>query len=413
MNLINYKNDALYVESVACSDIVKEFDSPVYVYSAEMIDQAWKAFDASLVGIKHRICYAVKANSNLAVLQRMVNLGSSFDIVSLGELQRVLKAGGKAENIVFSGVGKKAAEMKAALELGIHCFNVESEAELELLNQTALGCGKIAPISLRVNPDVDAKTHPYISTGLKENKFGIEWTKAPIVYQRASTMKGVEIKGIDCHIGSQLTDIKPYEEALDRLLWLADQLTEKGISIKHLDLGGGQGICYRDEKPIQAAEWAERILPKIKQRQLELLVEPGRAIVGNAGVLLTEVLYLKQSGEKHFAIVDAAMNDLIRPALYEAWQNIQNIKKTDLPMKNYDIVGPVCESSDFLGKERDLALEQGDHLAVMSSGAYGYGMGSNYNTRPRVAEVMVIDNQAHLVRRRETIEELFAHETLI
>ena len=344
----------------------------------------------------------------------LARLGSGFDIVSVGELERVLRAGGAADKIVFSGVGKRRDEIERAMDVGIRCFNVESEAELEVIDSIAVQRKIKAPVSLRVNPDVDAKTHPYISTGLKENKFGIPIEQALSVYKKAQSMAGINIIGIDCHIGSQLTEVAPFVDALDRVLGLVDRMTEQGIVLKHLDLGGGLGICYRDEKPPQPAELAKALAEHLQGRDVEIIIEPGRAIVGNAGILLTEVLYLKHGEDHNFAIVDAAMNDLIRPALYGAWQEIiPLVPRENEAKQTYDVVGPICETGDFLGKNRQLALHQGDYLAVRSSGAYGFGMSSNYNSRPRVAEIMVDGDRAQVIRQRETMEQLFSNESVL
>jgi diaminopimelate decarboxylase len=356
----------------------------------------------------------VKANSNLAVLNVLAKLGSGFDIVSLGELERVLRAGGSADKIVFSGVGKNEDEMSRALEVGIRCFNVESQAELKLLEQVAVEKGVRAPVSLRVNPDVDAKTHPYISTGLKDNKFGIAIEDAIEVYQLIADSDHLDVVGVDCHIGSQLTDVKPFVDALDRVLALVDRLAEKNIHLHHLDLGGGLGIRYQDENPPLPEEQIAALMQRIQGREFEILIEPGRAIAGNAGILLTRVLYIKHNEEKNFAVVDAAMNDLMRPALYQAWQAIRPVVEvSSVTPKVYDVVGPICETGDFLGKERELAIASGDLLAVMSAGAYGFTMSSNYNSRPRVAEIMVDGDNYQVVRRRESIEQLFENESML
>ena len=413
MDYFNYRDNRLFAEDVAVEDIVKAQGTPCYVYSRATFEQHWHAFDDALAAHKHLVCYAVKANSNLAVLNILARLGSGFDIVSGGELERVLAAGGEAGKIVFSGVGKTAAEMKRALEVGIRCFNVESEAELVLLNDVAGKLGVQAPVSIRVNPDVDAQTHPYISTGLKENKFGIDIKLAPEVYGRASEMPYINIQGVDCHIGSQLTETRPFLDALERVLALIDQLAENGIEIHHLDLGGGLGIQYRDETPPLPVDYINAVSEKLQDRDLEILIEPGRAIAGNAGILVTQVEFLKNNDEKHFAIVDAAMNDLMRPALYSAWQNIIPVKIRDGQSQRYDIVGPICETGDFLGKDRELTIETGDLLAVRSSGAYGFTMSSNYNTRPRVAEIMVDGDKINVVRERETVESLYANEHIL
>ena len=413
MDYFNYRDNRLFAEDVAIEDIIKEHGSPCYIYSRATFERHWRAFDDALSAHDHLVCFAVKANSNLAVLNILAKTGSGFDIVSGGELERVLAAGGEPGKIVFSGVGKTATEMRRALGVGIRCFNVESEAELILLNDVAGEMGRIAPISIRVNPDVDAKTHPYISTGLKENKFGIDITRASEIYERASKMVNLKIEGVDCHIGSQLTETRPFLDALDRVLTLIDQLTEMDINIHHLDLGGGLGIQYRDETPPLPAEYAKALSDKLAGRNLQILIEPGRAIAGNAGILVTQVEFLKNNGEKHFAIVDAAMNDLMRPALYSAWQDIIPVNKKDGRSECYDIVGPICETGDFLGKDRELILDAGDLLAVRSSGAYGFTMSSNYNTRPRVAEIMVDGDKVHVVRERETIESLYANEKIL
>ena len=413
MDYFNYRDNRLFAEDVAIEDIIKEHGSPCYIYSRATFERHWRAFDDALSAHDHLVCFAVKANSNLAVLNILAKTGSGFDIVSGGELERVLAAGGEPGKIVFSGVGKTATEMRRALGVGIRCFNVESEAELILLNDVAGEMDRIAPISIRVNPDVDAKTHPYISTGLKENKFGIDITRASEIYERASKMVNLKIEGVDCHIGSQLTETRPFLDALDRVLTLIDQLAEMDINIHHLDLGGGLGIQYRDETPPLPAEYAKALSEKLAGRELQILIEPGRAIAGNAGILVTQVEFLKNNGEKHFAIVDAAMNDLMRPALYSAWQDIIPVNKKDGRSECYDIVGPICETGDFLGKDRELILEAGDLLAVRSSGAYGFTMSSNYNTRPRVAEIMVDGDKVHVVRERETIESLYANEKIL
>ena len=413
MDHFNYRDGQLWAEDVAVQAIAAEFGTPVYIYSRATIERHWRAFDEALGAHPHLICYAVKANSNLAVLNVMARLGSGFDVVSVGELERVLAAGGKPDKILFSGVGKQAAELARALEVGIRCFNVESEAELHLLNQVAGKLGKIAPVSLRVNPDVDAKTHPYISTGLRENKFGVPIARAPQIYAAAAQLPYINITGVDCHIGSQLTEVTPFIDALDRLLALVAQLRADGIHIQHLDLGGGLGIRYRDETPPLPADHAAALLQRLGNEPFEILLEPGRAIVGNAGIMVTEVQLLKHGEPKNFAVVDAAMNDLLRPALYSAWQAIVPVQPRAGEGQQYDIVGPICESADFLGKERQLMLQPGDLLAVRSAGAYGFVMASNYNTRPRAAEVMVDGTQCHLVRQRETVAELFASEQVL
>ena len=414
MDYFNYKEGRLWAEDVDIRANVEGWGTPCYVYSRATIERHWKAFDSALGEQAHLVCYAVKANSNLAVLNVLAKLGSGFDIVSMGELERVLRAGGDANKIVFSGVGKTAEEMARGLEVGIRCFNVESRAELQLLEQVAAEKGVQAPVSIRVNPDVDAQTHPYISTGLKDNKFGIAIEEALDVYQTIADSSSLKVEGIDCHIGSQLTDVAPFVDALDRVLVLVDRLAENGISLHHLDLGGGLGIRYQDETPPLPEEQMQALLQRLGGREFEILIEPGRAIVGNAGVLLTRVQYLKHNEEKNFAIVDAAMNDLMRPALYQAWQAIEPVEQeTRATQKCYDVVGPICETGDFLGKDRDLALEQGDLLAVRAAGAYGFTMSSNYNSRPRVAEVMVDGAKHQVVRQRETIEQLFANESVL
>ncbi len=419
MHTFEYRNGQLYAEEVALAAIADRVGTPCYVYSRAHIEAQWRAFDAGFGRRDHLVCYAVKANSNLAVLNVLARLGSGFDIVSEGELERVLAAGGDPGKIVFSGVGKKEHEMRRALEAGIHCFNVESEGELERLNRMAGKVGRHAPVSLRVNPDVDARTHPYISTGLKENKFGIPMQQALHVYRRAADLPHLRIVGVDCHIGSQLTELTPFADAVARVLRLVDSLQQGGITLHHLDLGGGLGIRYRDETPPPPKAYIEALLKQLQgmddqYRHLQILIEPGRAIVGNAGALLTTVEYLKHSDARNFAIVDAAMNDLMRPALYDAWQEIVPLQQAaKSPARTYDVVGPVCESGDFLGRDRRLAIAPGDLLAVRSAGAYGASMSSNYNTRPRAAEVMVDGAEFHVVRRRETIEELLLPESLL
>jgi len=413
MDHFEYRENQLFAEEVNLSVLAEKYATPAYVYSRATFERHWKAFDKAFVGHPHLICYAVKANSNLAILNVLARLGSGFDIVSYGELERVLKAGGEAAKVVFSGVGKKQDEIRMALEVGIRCFNVESEAELQVINDIAGDINKVAPVSIRVNPNVDAKTHPYISTGLKENKFGIAHEQALEIYQQAQAMPNLSIQGIDCHIGSQLTEIAPFVEALNRVLELVDQLQLKGINLKHLDLGGGLGICYQNETPPQPAEQITALLAELGDRDVEILIEPGRAIAGNAGVLLTEVLYLKHSEAKNFAIIDAAMNDLMRPAFYGAWQDIVALQPRAGNEKTYDLVGPVCETGDFLGKDRQLSLQAGDVLAVKSAGAYGFSMSSNYNSRPRAVEIMVDGDQAHVIRARETLDQLLQGEALL
>ena len=414
MDFFDYKEGRLWVEDVDITANIDEWGTPCYVYSRATFERHWKAFDTALGSQPHLVCYAVKANSNLAVLNILAKLGSGFDIVSLGELERVLKAGGSAEKIVFSGVGKTAEEMRRALDVGIRCFNVESQAELMLLEQVAAEKGVRAPVSLRVNPDVDAKTHPYISTGLKDNKFGIAIEDATDVYQLIADSDHLDVVGVDCHIGSQLTDVKPFVDALDRVLALVDRLAERNIELHHLDLGGGLGIRYQDETPPLPEEQMAALMQRLQGREFEILIEPGRAIAGNAGILLTRVQYIKHNEEKNFAVVDAAMNDLMRPALYQAWQAIiPVVEGSSVPLKVYDVVGPICETGDFLGKARELAIESGDLLAVMSAGAYGFTMSSNYNSRPRVAEIMVDGSRYQVVRQRETIEQLFENECML
>jgi len=416
MDHFSYQNGQLCAEDIALSEIAAQFSTPCYVYSRATLERHYQAYKQAFGDQPNLICYAVKANSNLAVLNVLAKQGSGFDIVSVGELERVLKAGGQAHQVVFSGVGKQAHEMRRALEVGVHCFNIESEAELYRLNEVALSLGKIAPISLRVNPDVDAGTHPYISTGLKDNKFGVAIDQAESIYLAASKLAGVNIIGVDCHIGSQLTETAPFLDALDRVLLLIDRLAENGITIEHLDLGGGLGVTYQDETPPEPAEYVAALLGRINDRALKIILEPGRSIAANAGVLLTRVEFLKCNEDKNFAIIDAAMNDLLRPALYSAWQNIIPVvekAEPDVAVRSYDLVGPICETGDFLGKDRELAIVAGDLLAVRSSGAYGFAMSSNYNSRGRAAEIMVDGDQAIVARRRETIEDQIALESLM
>ncbi|WP_111641448.1 diaminopimelate decarboxylase [Marinimicrobium alkaliphilum] len=403
----------LFVESLPLRQLAEQFGTPTYVYSRAAFTERYLAYAQALGEHPGMICYAVKANANLSVLNVLARLGAGFDIVSGGELERVLRAGGKPERILFSGVGKTAEEMARALEVGIFCFNVESEAELTLLSEVATRLGKTANISLRVNPDVDAKTHPYISTGLKENKFGVDITQAPAVYRRAAALPGISIQGLDCHIGSQLTELTPFLDALDRLLLLIDELAENDIRIHHLDLGGGLGVTYRDEQPPAVADYMAAVKARLGDRPLSLMFEPGRSIAANAGVLLTRVLYLKPTEHKNFAVIDAAMNDNIRPALYQAWQAIRPLQARAEGEKTWDLVGPICETGDFLGKDRNLSLEAGDLLAIMSAGAYGFAMSSNYNTRGRAAEVLVDGDQVHLARARETFEDQVRGETVL
>ena len=414
-SVFHYQEKRLYAESVDLDALADQFGTPCYVYSRTGIEKTWQAYDAAFGETPHLVCYAVKANSNLAVLNILARLGSGFDIVSEGELERVLIAGGCPENIVFSGVGKRAREISVALERGIRCFNVESRAELERIAAIAKTEGVQAPISLRVNPDIDAQTHPYISTGLRENKFGMPLDEAKTLYYRALDYGAFDVHGVDCHIGSQITSLTPFEAAFERIFELVDTLSSEGIKVKDLNVGGGLGITYRDETLPSLTEYVRSVLKLLNHRSLTVLIEPGRSIVGNAGVLLTRVEYLKRNEDRRFAVVDAAMNDFIRPALYDGWSKIQpvSLPASDVTEQIYDIVGPVCESSDFLGKKRRLALTPQALLAVMSCGAYGFVMSSNYNSRPRAAEIMVDGAQMHLVRRRETSAELFAHEFIL
>ena len=413
MDAFNYRDGELFAEGVALSAIAQRFGTPTYVYSRAHIEAQYRSFTDALDGVPHLVCYAVKANSNLGVLNVLARLGAGFDIVSRGELERVLAAGGQADKIVFSGVGKSREDMRRALEVGVHCFNVESTDELERLQVVAAEMGVRAPISLRVNPDVDAGTHPYISTGLKENKFGIAIADAEDVYIRAAQLPNLEVLGVDCHTRSQPTSLPPFLDALDRLLALIDRLGECGIYLHHIDRGGGVGVRYRDEEPPLVADYVKAVRERTEGRDLKLIFEPGRYIVANAGVLLTQVEYLKHTEHKDFAIVDAAMNDLIRPALYQAWMDVTAVTPRASDARAYDIVGPICETGDFLAKDRQLALEEGDLLAVHSAGAYGFVMSSNYNTRGRTAEVLVDGDQAFEVRRRETVAELYAGESLL
>lgn len=419
MNSFAYQNRQLCAENVRLADIAEKVGTPCYVYSRAFIEERFRAFDGALAGRDHLICYAVKANSNLAVLNLLARLGSGFDIVSGGELERVLAAGGDPAKIVFSGVGKSRQEMRRALTAGIYCFNVESEAELEALNKVGAELGKPVPVALRVNPDVDPVTHPYIATGLKHNKFGIDIARAEAAYRRAQSLPNLRVQGIACHIGSQLTDMAPFVEALDRVLGLAGTLLDQGISLRHLDLGGGLGIRYNEEQPPEPGEYARAILDRLqakdaRYRKLRLIFEPGRAIVGNAGLLLTRVMFLKLADDRNFAVVDAAMNDLLRPALYDAWHDITPVSvEAPRTLRTYDVVGPVCESGDFLGRDRELGIDADDLLAVISTGAYGATMSSNYNTRPRAPEVMVDGNKFHVVRRRETVAELMVPESML
>lgn len=413
MNSFTIKNNHLHVEKRALADVAREFSTPCYVYSKDALTQAFTNFSAGFADCSHLVCFAVKANPNLAILNLFARLGAGFDIVSGGELERVLAAGGDPKKVVFSGVGKTEAEMQAALNAGIFCFNVESASELKRLNQVALSMGKVAPVSLRVNPNVDAKTHPYISTGLKNNKFGVAYEEALGIYEQAASMPGIAIHGVDCHIGSQITELSPFLDAFDRVLALVDALAARGIAVQHIDAGGGIGIAYQGETPPEFSVYAAAMRAKIADRDIKLVFEPGRALVGNAGVLLTKVEYLKHTEAKNFAIVDAAMNDLMRPALYDAYHDIQAVSPREGVATNYEIVGPVCETGDFLGHDRHLNLQEGDVLAIMSAGAYGMSMASNYNTRGRAAEVMVDGDACHLIRQREQISDLFALEKIL
>jgi len=414
MDHFHYRDGELCAEDVPLREIAARYGTPCYVYARATLERHWHAFDDAFRNRPHLVCFAVKANSNLAVLNVLARLGSGFDIVSVGELERVLAAGGDPAKVLFSGVGKQAEEMRRALEVGIRCFNVESAAELERLNRVAGEVGVQAPVALRVNPDVDAKTHPYISTGLRENKFGIAIEQAPALYRRARELPHIRVSGVDCHIGSQLTQLGPFLDALDRVLALVDRLAADGIEIDHLDLGGGLGVRYRDETPPEPADYARALLQRLGEAPYEVFIEPGRAIAANAGILLTRVEYLKHSEAKDFAVVDAAMNDLIRPSLYQAWQAIVNVEEHPQGTAGvYDLVGPICETGDFLGRQRELTLREGSLLAVRSSGAYGFSMASNYNSRPRAAEVMVDGDRVWLVRRRETLAELYASETVL
>ncbi|NOZ10529.1 MAG: diaminopimelate decarboxylase [Gammaproteobacteria bacterium] len=416
MDHFSYRDGRLYAENVPLSHIAEQVGTPCYVYSRATLERHWYAFDRAFGGLDHLVCYAVKANSNIAVLNLLARLGSGFDIVSLGELERVRRAGGDMAKVVFSGVGKSEADILGALAAGVMCFNVESEAELERLNRLAAEQGVSAPVSLRVNPDVDANTHPYIATGLRDNKFGISIDRARGVYDRAAAMPNIKVIGVDCHIGSQLTEIAPFLDALERVLQLVEALSDDGIELQHLDLGGGLGIRYRDETPPGPADYADAIVRRVNERGVtqRILIEPGRAIAGNAGVMLTQVEYLKEAPEKNFAVVDGAMNDLMRPALYQAWQDIVAVcPRDDAETRLYDVVGPVCETGDFLGKDRQLNIQAGDLLAVRSAGAYGASMSSNYNSRPRAPEVLVDGDEYHVVRRRETLDDLLATESLL
>ena len=414
MNCFNYTNGKLYAEGVDLQDLADNYGTPAYVYSRAALEHNFLAYKNALSDDRHLICYAVKANSNIAVLNLLARLGSGFDIVSAGELERVLVAGGDPAKIVFSGVAKTAVEMAKAIDAGIHCFNVESLSELELLQDVAAAVEATVNVSLRVNPDVDAKTHPYISTGLKENKFGIEIEEAINVYRQGKDLPNLKLIGVDCHIGSQLTDMRPFLDAIDRVLELVDILAEDGIAIEHLDLGGGLGVCYKDEQPPTPGEFLASVQNHLAGRDLQLIFEPGRSIVANTGILLTRVEYLKSNSAKNFAIIDAAMNDMLRPALYQAWMDIKPVQpKDDIEALHYDVVGPVCETGDFLGKDRELALAEGDLLALFGAGAYGFTMASNYNSRGRPPEIIVDGETCNLVRARETATDLIRSETLM
>ncbi len=413
MHPLHYQNQELYLEDVSVAEIAKQFGTPCYVYSRAALEENWRQFNNALANQPHRICYAVKANSNIAILNILAKLGSGFDIVSVGELERVIFAQGDPKKIVFSGVGKKSEEIIRALEIGIYCFNVESEEELERLQQIGQQKNEIINIALRVNPNIDARTHPYIATGLNENKFGIEIENALSLCQKITTMPNLKLIGIASHIGSQLTELDPFLEALDCLQILIDQLTQIGIKLQNINIGGGLGVCYSTEKPPTIDEYVSAVRKKLEKYSLEITLEPGRSIVANTGILLTRIEYLKHTQHKNFAIVDAAMNDFMRPALYDAWQQILPVKLRNNTLIRYDIVGPVCESSDFLGKDRELALEAGDYLSVCTTGAYGFSMSSNYNSRPRAAEVMIDGNKTYLIRSRESIQDLFSNEKII
>ena len=413
MDYFNYKGDSLLAEAIPVADIAQKYGTPCFIYSRATLERHYGVYQEALEGCPHLICFAVKANSNLAVINVLARLGASFDIVSGGELERVIAAGGDTSKVIFSGLGKTEAEIERALQLGIYCFNIESGAELDRIDRIAQRLGKKAPISVRVNPDVNTDTHPYISTGQKENKFGISYEQAIDIYRRAAILEGIKILGIDCHIGSQLTSVEPFLDATDRLLTLADRLADEGIQLTHFDVGGGLGVTYGEEEPPHPSELIATIRSRFANREMTLLVEPGRTISANAGIFITKVEYLKQTNHKNFAIIDGAMNDLLRPALYGAWQEIIPVNRRQGDGITYDVVGPVCESSDFLGKERVLCIKAGDLLAVRSAGAYGFAMSSNYNTRPRSAEIMVDHDKSYLVRPRETITELFAGESCL
>jgi len=413
MDYFNYKGDSLFAEAIPVADIAQKYGTPCFIYSRATLERHYGVYQKALEGCPHLICFAVKANSNLAVLNVLARLGAGFDIVSGGELERVIAAGGDASKVIFSGLGKTEAEIERALQVGIYCFNIESGAELDRIDRIAQRLGKKAPISVRVNPDVNTDTHPYISTGQKENKFGISYEQAIYIYRRAAILEGIKILGIDCHIGSQLTSVQPFLDATDRLLTLADRLANEGILLTHFDVGGGLGVTYGEEEPPHPSELIAMIRSRFANREMTLLIEPGRTISANAGIFVTKVEYLKQTNHKNFAIIDGAMNDLLRPALYGAWQEIIPVNRRQGDGITYDVVGPVCESSDFLGKERVLCIKAGDLLAVRSAGAYGFAMSSNYNTRPRSAEIMVDRDKSYLVRQRETITELFAGESCL
>jgi diaminopimelate decarboxylase len=413
MDHFKTKNDQIFAEQVPLTQLAEQFGTPTYVYSRATLTRHFNAYAQAMGEHEHLICYAVKANSNLAVLNVLAKLGAGFDIVSVGELERVIRAGGDPSKVVFSGVNKQPHEMIRALEVGIHCFNVESTAELESLNQIAGELGKIAPISIRVNPDVNAGSHPYISTGLKDNKFGIDINDALSVYLRANRLPNLKITGIDCHIGSQLTETAPFEDALRRVLLLVDTLASHGIELEHLDLGGGLGVPYNDETPPSPADYIKSLLPYLADRHIKLIVEPGRSIAANAGVLLTRVDLLKLNEHKNFAVIDAAMNDMLRPALYQAYMRIEPVVERTIKVRNYDIVGPVCETGDFLGKDRSLAIDTGDLLCMRGAGAYGFTMSSNYNSRGRAAEIMVDGTATHLIRARESFEDIIRGEAII
>lgn len=415
MDSFQYQNQQLMAEQLSVQTIAEQYGTPLYIYSKAALEHQWKAFDQAFKNRPHLICFAVKSNPNIAILNVMAKLGSGFDIVSQGELERVLFAGGDPSKIVFSGVAKNYQEIDRALEVGIRCFNVESEAELHLINQVAAMKGVVAPISLRVNPDVDARTHPYISTGLKENKFGISLVQAKEVYIKASVMSHIKIVGMDCHIGSQLTEVQPFLDAVERLLVLIEQLKQEGIELHHLDLGGGLGVTYHNETPPRPEEYVQALLRKLKHYpNLEIILEPGRAITANSGILVTKVEYIKSNEDRHFAIVDAGMNDMLRPALYQVYMEIQEVDRSLTRTVNiYDVVGPICETSDFLGKQRNLAIAAGDLLAQRSAGAYGASMSSTYNSRPLVAEVMIDGTQSHLIRKRAEISQLWELEQLL